>query len=433
MERIYFEEFDDKIDFNFYENGSSPKLLETLLKFLDECNPKKIFIAFYLLNNKYLYRKLLELAKTGVKVNIISIPLEGYDDSKPKKLFDSENSTYSNKAYTKLSLAEEIYNDYLNNRHPNINFYIFPHICVRSKYMKKFSRGTLPYSLHIKSMLIEANNCSYSVQSSSNFACRDIKKFENLYIKETGSINSAHEFFQNLIQNSIKLEDFDNTQSYEYNYHINISESNQRLVEDHSFFSAPFYKDSNSEIENLIINKINHASDLIVICAQHLAAFEYNYYDNGQSNSRNGILYHALNNSKAKKVFFSQTYFDPGINMDGIRKPVNTEQFQKFAFALKGNPDVAYRVNSNIHSKFIIADNDIYITSANFTPTQFIYLEDVRIDQFEFDNSISYRGIHSEVAHFEHTTNPSVRQALLNHCKFIDTHQGTYKVKRISK
>jgi len=432
MEELYFEEFDDKADFNFYKHGSSPGLLGKLLKFLDECNPQKIYVAFYLLNNKFLYGKLLNLAKNGVAVNIISIPLQGYDARKPRRLFDPASSTYTDDVYSKQSLAKEIYGHYLSGNYRNLDFMIFPHICVRSKFIKRFSRGTLPYSLHIKSMFVESEKCSYSVLSSSNFACRDLRKFDSLYIKKTGPGNPALLFFRELKKNSVKLEDFNQKQNYEYNYEINISAKNAVIAENSAYYSAPFFRNSNREIEEFISGKIKAAKDLIVICAQHLAAYHYDYKVNGQLINRNGILFDAVHNKRAKKVFLSQTYSDSAKKLQGIRKPVNSKQFRKFAAAIKADPNSAYSVNQNIHSKYIIADNDVFITSANFTPTQFIYLEDVRIGQFKFDSSISYEGIHSEVAHFEHTTNPSIKEALLRHCKFIHSHAGTFKVKKIS-
>ena len=56
-----------------------------------------------------------------------------------------------------------------------------------------------------------------------------------------------------------------------------------------------------------------------------------------------------------------------------------------------------YCANKNIHSKFIVADDHLIVTSFNYTPTQFIYLGHVDIPEFYHVPGHSYEGIHSEV------------------------------------
>ncbi len=430
MEKIFFEEFPDKTDNQFYKQGSSPELLNKLLELLESSHATAIYVSFYLFNNWYIYQKLTELANRGVKVHVVSIPLEGYDGSKPKHLVGFAGGSKSNKPHSKKSLAEIIYADYCSKQHKNFMFYVFPHVYVRSKRMRRFSRGSLPYSLHVKSMLIVEKSSFTTVLSSSNFAVRDLRKFDYLYIRKTNKNQSSKEFYTQLINHSIPLKEFDENENYEFNYPIRKTEC---VLGDKSIFSAPFFFDSNSRIESLLIAKLKSAKELIVICAQHLAAYQYRYQIEGESVNKKGILFEALKNNRAKKVFISQTYSMQGVSLPDVRKPANTKQFQAFADAVQNNAESAYRVNSNIHSKFLIIDDDVFLSSANFTPTQFIYLPEVKIGRFDYDKTKSYYGTHSEIAHFEQTNNKEIREALLAHCRFIEKHPSTHIVKNIGK
>ena len=57
----------------------------------------------------------------------------------------------------------------------------------------------------------------------------------------------------------------------------------------------------------------------------------------------------------------------------------------------------SYYVNEDTHSKFIVSDNHVILTTCNFTPTQFIYIPRVEIEQFERMPDLSYSGIHCEI------------------------------------
>ena len=63
-------------------------------------------------------------------------------------------------------------------------------------------------------------------------------------------------------------------------------------------------------------------------------------------------------------------------------------------------------VNNNVHSKYIIVDNALIVTTFNYTPTQFTYIEDVKIPAFDSNPSLSYEGVHSEVGHMAVTEDP---------------------------
>src|SRR5690606_15000704 len=127
---------------------------------------------------------LKRIAQKSIKVNVITIPLEGYDNKSAQKLTDIDTNVIGQSQYTKYSLAEEIFKDYYFNNYANYNIYFFNHIYVRSRYIKQFSKGDFPYSLHIKNGYIKKKDGYISLLSSSNLAVRDKVKYESLLIIE---------------------------------------------------------------------------------------------------------------------------------------------------------------------------------------------------------------------------------------------------------
>src|SRR5690606_17505211 len=90
---------------------------------------------------------------------------------------------------------------------------------------------------------------------------------------------------------------------------------------------------------------------------------------------------------------------DEAKNFEGIafRKPLNTNNFQQFYAELALTENAEYFVNEHLHSKFIIIDHTLIFCTYNFTPTQFIYLDKVKIPRFKNMPKLSYEGIHCEV------------------------------------
>ncbi|MDD3041109.1 hypothetical protein [Bacteroides sp.] len=135
---------------------------------------------------------------------MVSIPLEGYDSSYPQYLYDFTTGDKTDKKYSKQDYAKLVYHDTRSYR-----LYTFDHTSIRSRYLKKFSRGDLPYSLHIKSMLVEFDGGGGAlISSSSNFAVRDRIKLEHMDIVEGGAdyIQPAQRFFDDLVLNSVLFE-----------------------------------------------------------------------------------------------------------------------------------------------------------------------------------------------------------------------------------
>ncbi|MGB1319820.1 MAG: hypothetical protein ACPG5L_02765 [Vibrio gallaecicus] len=203
-------------DFKFYAEGGSPVIVNRIIDFLSANQAKllEVNLSLYLCNNLALVDQLRQLAELGIEINIYSIPLEGYDGTVAKNgLFPSYfnhsilNNTKSgvNKS-SKKDIAERVYG-YLKHSE-TMNLFIYDHIYLRSKSVKPFSRGTAPYSLHIKNLYIKMKDgSSFTVITSSNLAVRDLRKEEMCIVLQNSqeSDKKAAEFYRQLKRNSNEL------------------------------------------------------------------------------------------------------------------------------------------------------------------------------------------------------------------------------------
>jgi len=394
--------------FGFYDVGSSPFLLQQLLDFLkeDEDTIEEIKIGLYLFNNEILNTRLIELAIRGVKIDIITIPIEGYDAEKPKEIIDIKTGEVI-ACGSKYDFAKKIFEAYYKKEIPNSTLYFFPHMYLRSEKVKNFSRGEMPYSLHLKSFLIKHKNKPGIIGiSSSNFAVRDLVKEENLLIikNEADYFNPAYSFFNTLIENSLPIYDFNFKKDYT-NYEIKLA---AQPVSTRINFIAPFYFDSAFKAEEEIFNLISSATSSIKIVAQHICPVAYSFNGNFHSAFENkiinkdGLLKTLIEkaNNGVKVEFISQTFASSENDTMQFRTPVNKKAFIDFYDAIKNIPNIAYAVNENVHSKYIIADEKVFVSSFNYTPTQFIYLDNVDIPTFKNNPGKSYKGIHCETGQY---------------------------------
>lgn len=401
MYSAYFR-LDRNLSNDFSQLGSSPLLLKKLIEWLNskQSKLKELKICIYLFNNHYFYDFIKRVAAKGCKVTIYTIPLEGYDDRYPKKIKNIDGK-YTSKSYTKYDLAKIIYDDFINNNYLNLDIRIVPHMYLRSSRVRPFSRGAAPYSLHCKSIMIKlSNNENYIGVTSSNMSVRDKEKIESsvLIKADENEIISAEDFYYGLYENSISLKCYDNHNNYS-NFEIKMRD---RPEKSRVMYTAPFYRDSNLDFEKNLIKMINHAQKQIVICSQHISAYRYTVnkaYNSTCSSMGWEVKYGFLKNvlqkaaNGVKVTFLSQTYTDSTENRH--RVPINKKAFVEFIREAKKN-DITYYVNQNNHSKFIIIDDHVIITTLNFTPTQFIYLDNVNIQKFDNIPNYQYKGIHSE-------------------------------------
>lgn len=435
--KSFFEYPDDYPNSTYYRQGGSPKILKAIIRTIEDNieNIKEVNLCWYLFNNNVLHNYLKHISKKGIKVNVITIPLEGYDNKFAQQLTDIETNYTTPTKFTKYDLALEIFKDIYHNNYPNYNIYFYNHIYVRSKYLKKFSKGDLPYSLHIKNGYIKKKDDYISLWSSSNLAVRDQIKYESLLVieNEPGYEDSTQQFFNDIIINSIHIKNFSkdlNIPKNKFGYLNSPSTST-------NYYTAPFYFDSANNMEEVLVKHIRKAEKEIIVCAQHLSAFDYTFFSEFHSkidlpyNTKPGIL-RAISEMSYKGVnitYLSQTFSSNNEERDKqFRTPVNKNNYINFYNHIKNTPSTAYYVNEKIHSKYIIIDDILIFCTFNFTPTQFIYLDQVKIDSFKNMPDKSFDGIHCEVSSHVVINDSSTLKAFRENVFKLKNHPETKKV-----
>ncbi len=417
--------------------GSSPKFINALKDFLYTYAKKikSLQIALYLFNNLELHHLFQELAQQGIEINVVSIPLEGYDNTSPQKILKEDGSEAFKDKKTKCDLANLIYKSF----HKESNCYrlfLFPHTYIRSHRIKSFSRGKIPYSLHIKSLLIEFHSGEYmSGIFSSNLAVRDAIKHDTfiLYPLNKNEVIAHVDFFRHLIENSIPVSEYEETSNV-----VNTAITIKKQGESSSVhFIAPFYWDSPEKAQQIILELIEKAQHRIWIVAQHISAYTYNIplnykvkTETNSKHSKKGFLYQVVQKGKIGLDIqcISQTYSGNQPTNGNFRQATNKHSFSQFTKAYRDIANASYFVNPKVHSKYIIVDDKVIVTTFNYTPTQFMYLPYVKIQAFDHIENLQYEGIFSEVGQMKILEKKSDCECFARNFEFLKTREETTQV-----
>ncbi len=446
VNEIYLDsvhDYDEENRFAFYAQGANPRILEKLRNYVDarKSEIKRIRVCMYLYNNRALSDYLLSLALDGIIVDVISIPLEGYDDNQAKHLLDYYTQITGEQSFTKYNLAQSVYNRMIDvsRECDNLHFYIFPHMYVRSSHMRSFSRGALPYSLHIKSMLFEYNNGAGAVAlTSSNLSCRDLTKDELFFTIENNSnaLNSARIFYDDLVENSIPASDFDEDGDW---MHYDITIKDNPIVGVNTYI-APFYRNSPIKVREKIKELIRNAKKEIYISAEHLATeSENDIIGCVFTDRRKAVRVNCLS-----QVFFCddmngfikegsggrESYYFQNPNNNQryeIRTPSNVKAFSNMTRNVDNDRNVSYCVNADVHAKYMVIDDVAVISTCNFTPTSFTYISEVDIPLFDNIPETSYHGTYSEVGQIIIIRDAQICTALKNNFANICAQSNTYR------
>lgn len=430
--------------YEFYAEGSSPNIFRQLVSFLERRKDDitEITLANYLFNNLQFANQVRRLAQLGVKVNVISIPLEGYDTQPARcegfnSYFTGEGCPHIGESRSKYDFAERIYR-YLRQS-GDYSLHQFEHVYLRSPRVNRFSRGRVPFSLHIKSILIEMRDgSSFSVLTSSNLALRDTLKEELCLIVQNTADDLAYSraFYRHLIEHSKQVSDVDLHTEHDYShYRQPFNPIEARLVsgKEQFFFTAPFLAHSNQEIEGRIRQKIASAQRRVLLCAQHINTFEAELKQataSTQGAVKIKLLSQTYIDETHQELANGTRYPDHTVLVAGkpenTRVPANPRSFKEFIARLKQNVPCEYYFNQDVHLKFIVVDDDVIISTGNFTLTQFVY-EAINIDKFEkFDGS--YQGTFSEVnGYFVRENAADLANQLAQHFECLIKLKDTYQ------
>ncbi|NRD76205.1 hypothetical protein HPT25_01610 [Bacillus sp. BRMEA1] len=355
--------FDIPNDFRHHCKGSSPQLTDILIKEIK--GAKKVFISFFLFNNPAIINELEKIVNNGGTVKIYSLPLNGYDQ-KAKKIY---NDNYSESFYfSKLDYAQKYIYPRIESNPKDIEMKIFPHTYVWFK--QKFSRGNESYSLHNKSVLAEFDDCNYKcISSSSNFALGDPRHSENMMVVEEckNTTEMFKMYFELLDKNSVNTSNYFDWSKKYYDFQYVVKPIDIKINNLNCYFTAPFIKyngvGSNHFVQSKIIEFILKARSKIFICAQHFS--DVNPFDKNARSIVRSLEKVIIDNPDIEVKILKQTR--PENQAQGARTRITEAFFNDF-------PNVEQKFWSPvIHDKFIVVDNEVLVTTANFTPTQYAW------------------------------------------------------------
>jgi len=368
------------------KEGSCPSLLYDLFKELEGAN--EIHIAAYLFNNPVYFDFLSSLAEKGCKVNITSIPILGYND-KPLEV-ESFKEKISGR-----QMAQLIYNKIQESG--NMNLEIFPHKYVW--YGALYAGGGASYSFHVKAIYAKfqgkMNKC---ILSSGNFMFTDPFHSDNVIVFEgiLAYERAYAKFFEDLEKFSIPYKNYHNKyRNYKDEFQYSLLGREIRLKKNvfkNCFFTAPFYiygeTGSNHYAGNRIIELINQAKKRVWVCAQHF--HDLISFDTERETLIKALYDKFLANQNIKFRFLKQV---PHSSLADKRRAGIAETL--FKFVMKAEQ----RFNRLAHDKFIIIDNTLIVSTANYTSTQFAFGKR-KMDFIDKDTKIRKEDNFSEVNAF---------------------------------
>lgn len=342
------------------KEGSCPALLYDLFSELEGAT--EIHIAAYLFNNPTYYDFLSQLAQRGCKIRVTSIPVSGYSD-KPGKV-----EGYIDKV-SAHQVAQEVYDKITNTT--NMELEIFPHLYVW--YGALYAGGGASYSFHVKAIyakfLKTSNKC---ILSSGNFMLTDAFHSDNILVLEgvPEYEKTFVEFFEDLEKYSIPYNDFClKFTSYrdEFLYSFTGNEVNLKRNEfQNCFFTAPFYlydgEGSNHYAGDRIIELIRNAEQRVWVCAQHF--HDLISYDTERETIIKALYDRYISRPQVEFRFLKQV---PHSSLADKRRAGIAETL--FQFVMKARQ----RFNKLAHDKFMIIDDTLLVSTANYTTTQFAF------------------------------------------------------------
>jgi len=335
--------------------GSNSSIYWDIVKELKRKKEKveEVHLALYLFNNVYLYHELLGMAKKGVKVTVISLPLTGYDRRKIKE-------------------AKHVYAKALEDN--VIKLLVFPHMYLW--YGAEYAGGGASYSFHVKAGLIKYKDGTSTVfLTSGNLAPGDpthsetavfiddsnsspyVKAFELLFDEVEKRAKPWKEYAEQVEGLDAELQ-----QIFDFAFVGGLNLINHKIAE--VFFTAPFInvlgKGSNHYARESIVNLIQSAERRVLVCAQH--SHDLSPFDGYSGTTITRALITAKESNPKMDVRVLKQVASSGLA--DKRRAAFVECHLSYA-------GVAQRANKFVHDKFVIADEVVLITTSNFTATQF--------------------------------------------------------------
>ncbi len=388
----YFTTFDSPKDYpnaeQYFIQGESPRLLHELLTFIDERKNKieEIYLSLPYFNNPYLNQALKKLGQEGIKVHVVTLPIQVFDQKKIQWYIDLATGKEAfDMAKTSYQLARPIFAEHFKTPSENYQLHCFAHSPIRMDAQI----GDDTYSLENNlALFIYKQGGGALASTSSSLSVGKMPAENHLIIIEDNwdLLKSALRFFKQLIDHSIIIHHFD---FKEKNQHQNftIQDLDQKLP---AFFIAPFFKDAAFHAEEQLSNLMQKAKKRIYIASPNLDAYEYEYDGTYHSDLENEII----ENFGIQRTLLEQAGAGMEVHSLSAQKSNTSGSFFEL---YKVYPDTSFDINPNLKSSFLIVDDQLVLFSSELTSEQFIFLDQVKIHKNE---ELIYSGVFSKINHF---------------------------------
>ncbi|NLX71549.1 MAG: hypothetical protein GX024_11820 [Clostridiales bacterium] len=343
-----------------FPEGGCPQLLYDLLEELKGAS--EIHIAAYLFNNPIYLDYIKSFVNQGCKVYITSLPIRGYDD-KPVSVKGYD------KKISGREMAIKVYNEIQGVE--GIDLYIFPHMYMW--YGALYADKGASYSFHVKAILAKFKNEEPKcILSSGNFMFTDPPHSDSFIVIQGSEEHTQvfSRFFGDVESYSIPYSEYinlykDAKSDFNYSFVGKEIDLDPNFVKN-CFFTAPFYTiggiGSNHYAGQRIIDVIKNAKKRIWICAQHF--HDVVSFDPARRTIIDAIYNSHRENNQLDLRFLKQVAHS---SLADKRRAAIAETLFQYVLNAK------QRVNKLVHDKFLIVDNSLIVTTANYTSTQFAF------------------------------------------------------------
>ncbi|PGK39125.1 hypothetical protein CN907_13365 [Bacillus anthracis] len=235
------------------------------------------------------------------------------------------------------------------------------------------------------------------ISSSCNFAFGDPKHSENMIVveNEQNTTNMFNVYFNMLDNHSIPLEDYEADRDPMKDIRYAITPINIKDTFQTCYFTAPFIEyegvGSNHYVQQRIIEFIKGAQTRVYICAQHIS--DINSYDRSSGSIVKELCSKAKDDNLDIKVLKQTRSFHQA---QGDKTKSTERELHRYS-------NVQQKcLHPIIHDKFIIVDDAVLITTANFTNSQFAWHKDrlMRYEIKEEERIVRVQNTFSEVNSF---------------------------------
>jgi hypothetical protein len=357
----------EKAGFTGSDVGSNPEVyygIEQELK-ARESDIREIHLALYLFNNLRLYQLIKGLARSRqIDVVITSTPLAAYDE---RKIENARRIYYDVAEFCKTPSTRG-----------NFIFLIYPHMYIW--HGAEYAEAKASYSFHVKAgyILYKDGSCKLFL-TSCNMSPGDPYHSESAVVLEDPSCGSPFSyafkrFFQELETLAVpwcKYASLIGGLSRELQMVADFVFVGKHGLKDwveestnSAFFTGPFIKISGRGSTHFarekIVETIMEAEKRVLVCGQHV-------HDIAPFNGYAGpTLIEAIAEKKRNS---------PDLDVRILKQVSSAGLADKrraaFAECHLDYAGIKQRVNKLVHDKFIVVDDKVIISTANFTATQF--------------------------------------------------------------